>query len=161
VLAIVSFQDARAFVSFCFRRRIVAFTIAATGLIAVTGCGGTNSASGEIRFDGKRVGNGSITFTPKVGPVVGGMITDGRYQVDGLTPGTNKVQIVAVKKVNFAASNAELERQAKENATHGDATGIVERADEIPEDADGNNRDIDIKPGKQTLDFDLKRKAGR
>lgn len=130
------------------------------GLMALPGCGGTNSASGEVRFEGKRVGNGSITFTPKTGPVVGGMITDGRYQADGLTAGTNKVQIVAVKKVNFAASNAEMERQAKENAARGDTTGIVERADEIPADAEGNNRDVEIKPGKQTLDFDLKRKAG-
>ncbi|HEY2148905.1 MAG TPA: hypothetical protein VGH32_13270, partial [Pirellulales bacterium] len=112
--------------------RLVEFAIVLTGLMALPGCGGTNSASGEVRFEGKRVGNGSITFAPKTGPVVGAIITDGRYQVDGLTAGTNKVQIVAVKKVNFAASNAEMERQAKENAAHGDASGIVERADEIP-----------------------------
>ena len=142
----------------CFKFRVFA-AFGFLALLGLPGCGRTNSASGEIRFEGKRVGNGSITFTPKTGPVVGGMITDGRYQVDGLTAGTNNVQIVAVKKVNFAASNAEMERQAKENAAHGDTTGIVERADEIPADAEGNNRDIDIKPGSQTLDFDLKRKA--
>jgi hypothetical protein len=91
-----------------------------------------------------------------LGPVAGGPITDGQYQIANLGPGKKIVQIIGVKKINFAVSNAEMERQAKENAKRGDTTGIVERADEIPADAEGNNRQIDLPAGKQTLDFDLK-----
>ena len=131
-------------------------------LLGLVGCHKSNSASGEIRFEGKPVPNGSITFAPSAGrgPIVGAMISDGQYQVDGLTEGKNSVQIVGVKKAAGPVSHADMKRQAKENAAHGATTGIVERADEIPSDAEGNNRDVDIKPGKQTLDFDLKRKSG-
>ncbi len=127
-------------------------------LALAAGCGKPTSAvSGTVRYQGKTIGNGYITFMPAdgQGPAAGGPITDGQFSVSDLVPGKKTVQVVAVKKVNFAASNAELERQAKENAKHGDATGIVERADEIPADAEGNNRPIELAAGAQTLDFDL------
>jgi hypothetical protein len=135
----------------------VASSIAALLLVAA-GCGNSTSVSGHVTFEGKAVGNGAVTFLPAdgLGPVAGGQITDGQYQIANLTPGKKIVQIIGVKKINFAASNAEMERQAKENAKRGDTTGIVERADEIPADAEGNNRQIDLPAGKQTLDFDLK-----
>lgn len=122
------------------------------------GCGSATSIKGQVTYDGKRVGNGSITFQPADGrgPSAGGEITDGQYHIDTITPGKKIAQIIAVKKVNFAASNAELARQAAENAKHGDETGIVERADAIPADAEGNNRQVEIAEGDQTLDFDLK-----
>ncbi|HEV2969903.1 MAG TPA: hypothetical protein VGY55_07930 [Pirellulales bacterium] len=142
--------------------RFVLVAGAAAILFVTIGCGKTTSISGSVTFESKAVGNGSIVFQPAdgQGPTAGAAISDGRYQVERLTPGKKIVQIIAVKKVNFAASNEEMERQAKENANRGDATGIVERADEIPTDAVGNNREIDVQPGKQTVDFDLKRKAG-
>jgi hypothetical protein len=134
-------------------------TGAATALLlVVTGCGSSTSVSGHVNFEGKSVGNGAITFLPADGrgPVAGGPIADGQYQIATLAPGKKIVQIIGVKKINFALSNAEMERQAKENSKRGDTTGIVERADEIPADAEGNNRQIDLPAGKQTLDFDLK-----
>lgn len=130
----------------------------AAALLVVTGCENSTSVSGHVNFEDKAVGNGSITFSPAdgLGAVAGGPITDGQYQIATLSPGKKIVQIIGVKKINFASSNAELQRQAKENAKRGDTTGIVERADEIPADAEGNNRQIDLPAGKQTLDFDLK-----
>jgi hypothetical protein len=131
-------------------------------MFVIAGCGDKGSVSGLARYDGKPIGNGAITFMPVDGngPTVGGRIADGRYLVEGLTPGKNTVQIVGVKKVNFAVSNADMERQARINAQHGDTTGIVERADEVPPDAPGNNSEVEVKSGEQTLDFDLKRKPG-
>jgi len=133
----------------------------AAALLPLAGCGSATSASGHVTYQTKPVGNGAITFLPADGhgPIAGAPIVDGQYQIDNLVPGKKLVQIVGVKKVNFAASNEELERQAKENAKRGDATGIVERADEIPADAEGNNRQIEVKSGAQTLDFDLKPKG--
>ena len=142
------------------RTTISVFIVVA--LLTLTGCGSSkSSASGRVTYETKPVGNGSISFLPADGhgPAAGGPIVDGQYQVDNLMPGKKIVQIVAVKKINFAVSNEEMERQAKENAKRGDTTGIVERADEIPADAEGNNRQIDVQPGSQTFDFDLKPKA--
>jgi hypothetical protein len=135
---------------------------AAAILFVMPGCGKATSVSGSVSYEGKAVGNGSIVFQPADGrgPTAGAAISDGRYQVESLVPGKKIVQIIAVKKINFAASNEEMERQAKENANRGDTTGIVERADEIPADAVGNNREINVQPGKQTVDFELKRKRG-
>jgi hypothetical protein len=129
-----------------------------TALLFVAGCGNSTSVSGRVLFEGKAVANGAITFIPAdgLGPVAGGTITDGQYEIAKLTPGKKIVQIIGVKKINFAVSNEEMERQAKENAKRGDTTGIVERADEIPPDAEGNNRQVDLPAGKQTLDFELK-----
>ena len=136
------------------------FTIGCTAalLLVVAGCGNSTSVSGHVNFEGKAVGNGAITFLPADGrgPVAGGPIDDGQYQIAVLAPGKKIVQITGVKKINFASSNAELQHQAKENAKRGGSTEIVERADEIPADADGNNRQIDLLAGKQVLDFDLK-----
>ena len=52
-----------------------------------------------------------------------------------------------------------MERAAKEAAAKGDVTGIVDRADVIPADAEGNNTVVELKLGQQTLDFHLKRPA--
>ncbi|HEV3418359.1 MAG TPA: hypothetical protein VG056_16160 [Pirellulales bacterium] len=135
---------------------------AAALLLVIPGCGRSTSISGSVSYEGNAVGNGSIVFQPADGrgPTAGAAISDGRYQVESLMPGKKIVQIIAVKKINFAVSNEEMERQAKENANRGDTTGIVERADEIPADAVGNNREITVQPGTQTVDFELKRKPG-
>ena len=143
------------------RPRTIISILFAAALLPLAGCGSSNSVSGHVTYETKPVANGSISFLPADGhgSAAGGPIVDGVYQIENLIPGKKIVQIVAVKKINVAVSHEERERQAKENAKRGDTTGIVERADEIPADADGNNRQIDVQPGSQTLDFDLKPKA--
>jgi hypothetical protein len=114
--------------------------------------------SGAVTYDGQPVGRGSITFTPAdgIGPVVGGPITGGRYSVTGLQPGRKVVQVVAVKAVPFARSSEEMARRAAENEAKGDGSGLIDPADEIPADAEGNNATHEIKLGAQTLDLNLK-----
>jgi hypothetical protein len=51
-----------------------------------------------------------------------------------------------------------MARMAKEAAAKG-TSGGVERADEVPANAVGNNAEVEVKPGPQTLDFHLKRPA--
>jgi hypothetical protein len=127
-------------------------------LLGVEGCGNPTSVSGQVSFEGKPVANGLITFLPAdgLGPAAGGPISDGHYEVANLVPGKKIAQIIAVKKINGPASNEERQRQAQANAKHGTTTGIAAAADEIPADAEGNNRQIDLPAGKQILDFDLK-----
>jgi len=105
---------------------------------------------------------GNITFLPAdgKGPSAGAAITDGQFHVDGLTPGKKIVQVVGEKGVQFARSSEEMARTAQQGAPRADTTGIVERADTIPPDAEGNNVEVEIKPGQQSLDFKLKAKKG-
>jgi hypothetical protein len=143
------------------RPRTIVSVLFAAALLPLAGCGSSTSVSGNVTYETKPVGNGAITFLPADGhgPAAGAPIVDGRYLIDNLMPGKKLVQIVAVKKNNLPASNEERERQAKENAKRGNTNRIVERADEIPADAVGNNRQIDVQSGSQTFDFDLKPKA--
>ena len=86
---------------------------------------------------------------------VGAKIVDGKYRVEGLTPGTRLVQISGVLKIVGPISSADMERKAKE--AKGKPKADAPDADNIPIDAKGNNVQIEITAGQQTKDFDLKR----
>ena len=137
---------------------------AAVLLLLVGGCNGnTASVSGTVSYDGQAVGSGEINFLPAdgVGPSGGGPITAGHFSVTGLTPGPKIVQVIAVKAVPFARSTEEMARRAAENKAKGDGSGLIDPADTIPKDAEGNNARHVITPGTQTLDLKLKKPAGR
>jgi hypothetical protein len=136
---------------------------AAVLLSGLNGCGNSTTASGSVTFDGRPIANGQITFVPedRKGPVVGGLITEGRYRVDKLTPGRKIVQIIGVKKINFAQSHEEMAAAAKNAAKLGDSSGIIERADIIPPGAEGNNSVVEIVSGDQTFDFSIKALEGK
>ena len=145
-------------------RRLIALLAASAVLPCLAaGCGNPTVVNGNVTYEGKAVDNGSIVFLPEdgAGPTSGGPIAAGQYRVACPTPGKKIVQIIGVKKVNFAQSSEEMERAAKEGIAKGDATGIIDRADVIPANAEGNNTTVALQPGQQTLDFHLKRPAAR
>jgi hypothetical protein len=132
---------------------------AALWLLAATGCSNTTaSVSGSVTFDGQPVGDGYVTFRPAdgIGPDAGAKIIGGRYSLDGIKPGPKVVQVIAVKKVPFARTSEEMARRAAESKAKGDASGLIDPADTIPPDAEGNNATHEIKAGKQTLNVELK-----
>ncbi|MBN2294403.1 MAG: hypothetical protein JXM70_18385 [Pirellulales bacterium] len=126
----------------------------------VAGCGGSESVvSGTVTYDGQPVEKGSILFQPVdgKGASCGGPIENSKYKIE-TTPGKKLVQIVAVKKVKYGRlSPAEELKRTQEAAMSGDTSGIIDRADTIPPNAQGNNTEVEIKPGSQTLDFHLKK----
>jgi hypothetical protein len=128
-------------------------------VFVATGCGGnTASVSGEVTFNGEPVGDGFITFLPAdgKGPSAAGPIESGRFAVENLTPGTKVVKIEAVKKVPFARTSEEMAKRAAVNKFVGDGSGLIDPADVIPRNAEGNNTKLDVKPGNQTHDFHVK-----
>ncbi|MEE9603656.1 MAG: hypothetical protein V3V75_10145 [Thermoguttaceae bacterium] len=133
----------------------LAVLAAASGmlLLAVTGCGGSSATtiSGNVTYLDKPVENGSITFQPAdgKGPSTGGTITGGSYRIDEITPGPKIVQILGFEDIPYAKSREEMEEQAKQNMP-------LLMATNIPDDAEGNNVTIEVKPGDQTRDFHLK-----
>src|SRR6266849_5263675 len=68
------------------------------------GCAsGKIAVKGEVTFNGPPVPEGSITLEPAdgKGPVSGGVITEGKYHLEGetgTTPGQKIVRITAVRK---------------------------------------------------------------
>jgi hypothetical protein len=145
----------------CSLSAIVALA-AVTGLLS--GCGAsTATVSGEVTYDGKPVGDGYITFTPTdgKGKDAGGPITGGRYKVTGLPPGPKVVKVVAVKQVNFASSSEEMMQRAAEARKSGNHDGLVDPADTIPDNAEGNNAKVELSSGEQSHDFALKPPRGK
>ena len=142
-------------------KQALILSIVAAGLSLTAGCGSSTAVSGSVAFDGQPVANGAITFTPEdgTGPLVGGPITEGRYRIDQIAPGRKIVQVAGVKKVNFAHSHEEMAMAAKKAARQGDGTGIIDRADTIPPNAEGHNAVVEVVSGNQTLDFTLKSPA--
>jgi hypothetical protein len=128
------------------------------------GCGGsTASLSGEVTYNGEPVGDGFVTFLPAdgKGPSAAGPIEGGHFAVENLTPGLKVVEIKAVKKVPFARSSEEMAKRAAVHKFLGDGSGLIDPADVIPPNAEGNNEKVDIKPGKQTRDFHLKKSGAK
>jgi hypothetical protein len=133
-------------------------------LALLPGCGGGAArVAGEVTYEGRPVGDGAISFLPAdgKGPAAGGPIVGGQYTVEDLTPGPKLVKIEAVKKVPFARSSEEMAKRAAVNKLFGDGSGIIDPADVIPPNAEGNNATVEIKPGKQTRDFHLKKPANK
>lgn len=142
--------------------RLCCFSLLTILTLSALGCTPTSSSAiGSITFEGEPVDQGNITFSPRSGPVVGGEIKNGKYSVAGLTPGPAVVNIIAVKNVPFARSSEEMARMAEEQKLKGNDNGLIDPADVIPEDAEGNNQTVSIAPGRQTLDFKLSRKASK
>jgi hypothetical protein len=143
-------------------------TFAALALSAAAallpGCGSsTATVSGEVTYDDQPVGDGGyITFTPADGngKDVGAPITGGRYQITGVPPGPKVVKVIAVKKVNFASTSEEMKQRAAEARKRGSYDGLVDPADIIPANAEGNDAKVELKPGTQEQNFHLKKPGG-
>jgi hypothetical protein len=124
-----------------------------------SGCGASDAGvSGEVTFNNEPVGDGFITFLPAdgKGPSAAGPIEGGHFAVEKLVPGPKVVKIEAVKKVPFARTSEEMAKRAALNKFIGNGSGLIDPADIIPLNAEGNNTKVEVKPGNQTRDFHLK-----
>lgn len=121
---------------------------------AAAGCGGSkSSAEGTVTCDAGTVDTGSVTFVPTSGGdqavKVSGRVFDGKYTIDesqGLAPGKYKVEINWNKKTGRRVST-------------GDGASWDETKEGLP--AKYNTQSdltADVKPGPNTLNFDLKTK---
>jgi hypothetical protein len=130
----------------------------AVWLSIAAGCAKPTSAHGKVTYDGKPIEQGAITFLPAngVGPSDGAPIKAGEYAARITSPGRKIAQIIAVKAVPFARSSQEMASRAKAAAARGDGSGLIDRADVVPANAEGNNTTVEIQLGPQELNFDLR-----
>lgn len=131
-------------------------------LSLLTGCGpATSTVTGEVTYEGNPVEDGYITFAPVDGKGNdgGGKITNGKYRVEGIQPGTKQVKVIATKKVNFASNSDEMKAKADKALKAGKKDGLIDPADIIPDTAVGNNAKVEIAVGESQQNFALKKPA--
>jgi hypothetical protein len=144
------------------RSLLLAFFL--TLLVQLPGCGApTATVSGQVTWEGEPVADGFITFTPVdgKGKDAGAPISSGRYTVRDFPPGPKLVQVIATRKVNFASTSEEMMQRAAQARQRGDHTGLVDPADVIPPNAEGNNVRVEVPAGTSTQNFHLKKPAAR
>ncbi|MFO0822580.1 MAG: hypothetical protein U0792_05575, partial [Gemmataceae bacterium] len=130
--------------------RAGALIVFVCSLVVVLGCGGgadTGEVSGSVKFDGKPVEEGSISFIALEGnaPTAGGVIKGGKYTATKVPVGAAKVSISAVKVVG--KKKAYDTPDSKEiDITEPLLPAKYNTASELR---------FDVKPGTQTKDFDL------
>jgi hypothetical protein len=96
----------------CFPSPVgLVFVVAATGMLAFTGCGDGRPprmpVSGRVMIDGQPLTEGNIRFVPEGGrPSAGKVASDGRFTLtcydgsDGAIPGKHRVQVSASRILN-------------------------------------------------------------
>lgn len=143
------------------RRRGAAWASAwlAVGVLIVTGCGQrTGGATGSVRFGGKPLPGGRITFLCDAGkrPAVSAEIVEGRYAVADLPAGRARVMVET-----FPPPSAAPARTAPEGLptldvpgdppSHGPYVRIPERYRR----PDASGLSVEIRTGPQVHDFEL------
>lgn len=121
------------------------------------GCGGPGgpprgAVEGKVTLDGGVIQSGSITFVPTggtQGPASGAAITEGHYRLaaaDGAVVGSNRVEIYAPHKTG-----------KKVRAPMGNPGEMTDEIVEMipPRYNTRSTLERDVKPGKNTLDFEL------
>jgi len=123
----------------------------ALGLVGLAGCAGPNSpVEGTVSVDGTPVDVGSIVFVPEGGgQPSGGDIRDGKYSIAeerGPAPGKYKVQITWNRKTG---------KKVKDVADTGETKDV--RVQVLPDKFNKSTElTAEIKPGSNTVNFDLK-----
>mgnify|MGYP000502666558 CR=1 FL=1 len=113
-----------------------------------------------VTYNGQPIENGAISFKPtgSTGRSSAGRIENGKYAVEEAQTGTWKAVIIGTKKIDFTMSSDDATRKADELKASGSqmAGQVSELADYVPEDAEGNSKEVEIASGSQTIDFDVK-----
>jgi hypothetical protein len=115
-------------------------------LLLVAGCGrGWGHVSGTVRYKGKALPNGTITFYDEANQAVSGHIeTDGKYTVNKIAAGKAKITVTAPMPI-FLPGDQTAKKQ-------------FENMPNLPAhyaDAEKSGLSRDITSGSQTLDIDL------
>ncbi len=123
-------------------------------LLILTGCGGggKSSVSGEVKIDGQPLESGFISFYSEgsQGGSRGAKIEDGKFTVTDLAPGKMKAKITpsGSEDVGEESRNVRKKDMKKERTQRGSR---APRAAELQ----GNDKEIEIQPGSQNINFDL------
>lgn len=120
-------------------------------LLLASGCSQPiGSVSGEVTLDGKPLKNGYVTFTPAdgKGPIVGGEVANGHFDVPRVPLGSKIVSVAATapatsEEISSEEANAKAAKAAKAAATP-NVTSVT-----------GNGQTLDVVAGPQAFNVTL------
>lgn len=143
----------------CLSRSITAFGLLSFAVLLV-GCGGSSDqpdlgyVSGKVTIDGEPAPNLQVAFQPETGrPAVGETNENGEYSLqysasaEGSKVGPNVVRITTIPEDTYEAHNTEEDADEFEEPLP---------ARYNAEAADNPEMNVEIKPGSNTFNFDLK-----
>jgi hypothetical protein len=133
------------------RQSVVVLFVAGSFSLLATGCGSSYSlgtVTGTVTLDGKPLPQATVTFSRGQGRMsVGTTDEDGRYQLQysarqkGAEPGSHKVRIAT---------------QIEAVSGEGDLAAVQGRKELLPPRYnDKTELTAEVKPGRNTIDFDL------
>jgi hypothetical protein len=117
-------------------------------IVTLLGCGSSESVvTGTVTFNQAPVADGYITLFPVTGTkgTKGAPVKNGKFSLKNVPPGEWKAVIAQTPQVQLAQNSAEP-------ATLNFANGSTTISPQTP----GNQVVIQVRPGKQSLDFALR-----
>lgn len=133
---------------------MIGLAAAMLAVMLAAGCGDSTAVSGRVTYEGRPLAKGLISFVPSdgQGPSCGGAIANGQYRV-ALSAGKKRVRILETKVADHVPTRQELEAAQKTKPGGKDDNGVM------PPNAEGNDVEVEIVSGGQSLDFALKTPA--
>jgi hypothetical protein len=124
----------------------------AVWLCCIAGCGRSDSLNGKVTYNDKPVEMGSVRFDSAdgSGPGFGAQVVNGEYKADKVHLGRHVVYVRGLGKARVLTKEESIKLREK----HDNRYGLP--VDYIPENADGNGQTVEIKGGRQSMDFVLK-----
>jgi hypothetical protein len=138
---------------------VASATLIAILATLVAGCGNGSGTivSGQVTYEDAPLASGRIMFTPAdgKGPIVGGEISAGNYTLSDVLPGQKVVQISASEDAPVILTTADLAKAAQSGKPAAPPPIVT-----VAPNAVGNGTTVEIKAGRQSLDFHLKKPVG-
>jgi hypothetical protein len=118
----------------------------------IAGCRRSDSLTGKVTYNDKPVEMGSVRFASADGndPGFGTQVINGEYKADKVRLGRHVVYVRGLGKAPVLTKEESIKLREK----HENRYGLP--VDYIPENADGNGQPVEIKGGRQSMDFALK-----
>jgi len=146
-------------------------------LFAVTGCGKTGTVKGMVKFDGKPIPEGEITFVGPGDKKVTGGIKDGEYEAKNVPAGECKVAIDTSKSAMRGMSNPQTlppgisptspqgKKMLEEMKKKGPSEAGKDKAEYMPipenfKDPEKSKLTITVEKGTNEQNFDLEKPKG-
>ena len=115
----------------------------------------TGTVTGSVTFNGKPIDKGLITFSPtgSKGGTAGGDVAAGKFHVAGIVPAAYQVSVAAVPELKIVGPN---DPEAKRTLSDAEIRAMI---DPLPADTTGKEQSVEVKGGRQVLDFKLESKS--
>lgn len=125
-------------------------TVALIALILV-GCDSGATVRGTVTFNGSPIETGYVNLVPVdgKGPTSGGVVRDGSFVVEGVLPGEKIAQVVRGANVAVIRNSGDPTIASPRPQNNAVEESLLFKQ------AGGNNQQVTVEPGEQTIELSL------